>query len=73
MSDNNIIPKEIVLDAESGVEIAWFDYYEGIAYCQHESITQSKKDGDSGFIVCCGEVGVQVTPTQFSMIERRII
>lgn len=69
-------PKEITQDIDTGVNIASFDYYTGIKYAKEKGLQQTTSFSDIGkkthFIVCCGDVMVQVEPTDYPEITRRI-
>lgn len=74
MTGNKIKPKEITKDIDTGLETASFGYYDGIQYCKENNIQQSKTTrwSKSEFIVCCGDVMLEVESTQFPEIERRV-
>lgn len=71
-----IQPKEITQDIDTGQNIASFDYYEGVNYAKENKLNQTTSFNDvskgTHFIVCCGDVMIQVEPSDFSNIKRRI-
>jgi len=70
------IPKEITEDDITAQNIASFDYYTGIKYAESLGLKQSTSftevSNGTHFIVCCGDVMVQVEPTDYPDITRRI-
>lgn len=70
------IPKEITEDIDTSQNIASFDYYTGIKYAESLSLKQTTSFNNvsegTHFIVCCGDVMVQVEPTDYPNITRRI-
>lgn len=75
--NTDILPKEIVYDAEANTEIAWFEYNSGCRLANELGLKQTTNFSDvmnnTHFIVCCGEVGILTNSTQFVDIQRRII
>jgi hypothetical protein len=71
------VPKDITQDSETSANIASFDYYSGIRYCQLLGIKQhthfNAVNDWKHFIVCCGDVMVRVKSTDYPNIERRIL
>lgn len=71
-----LAPKEITQDIDTHINIASFDYYSGIRYCELMDIKQctdfNKVNNGTGFVVCCGDVMVKVEPTDYPTITRRI-
>lgn len=71
-----IVPKEITQDIDTGINVAWFDYYDGIKYAKEKGLKQTASTAEvmqsTHFIVCCGDVMVKVEPTDFPNIKRRI-
>lgn len=70
-------PEDIVLDEESGLQMAHFDYYTGIKFAKERGLKQSCSmsevaDG-THFIVCCGSVMVKVDEDYLPDFPRRII
>ena len=71
------IPENITRDPDSGLEMATFDYYTGIAYAKENGLKQTDdylevRDGRH-YIVFGGDVMVAVTHTDYPEIERRLI
>jgi hypothetical protein len=70
-------PKDINKDADTGIELASFDYYTGIAIAKERGLKQTTSFSDvnksTHFIVCCGDVMLRVQPEEFININRRII
>ncbi len=70
-----MIPKEITIDIDSGIQTASFSYNEGISYAQTKGLKQSVyfRDVRKGthFIVCCGDVMVKVESQDYPNIIRR--
>jgi hypothetical protein len=70
------VPKEITQDIDSDDNIASFDYYSGIRYCELLGIKQcdnfNQVSDGTGFIVCCGDVMVKVKQTDYPDIKRRV-
>lgn len=72
-----IIPKEITINSDNNKHIASFKYHDGIRYINKKGLEQttSFKEVFEGtrFIVCCGDVMVNIEPTDYPEIKRRII
>ena len=70
------IIKEITQDIETGINVASFEYYNGIDYANRKGLEQTThfKEVFAGthFIVCCGDIMVKVEPSDFPDIERRL-
>jgi len=70
------VPKEITQDIDSADNIASFDYYSGVRYCELLGISQcgnfNQVSDGTGFIVCCGDVMVKVKQTDYPDIKRRV-
>jgi hypothetical protein len=70
------VPKEITQDIDTAINIASFDYYSGIRYCELLGIKQcgnfNQVSDGTGFIVCCGDVMVKVKQTDYPDIKRRV-
>lgn len=65
----NILPKEITKDADTGIEIASFDYYEGNRYAKEKGLQFSISFSDvfkyTHFLVCCGNIMIRVNSDMF--------
>jgi hypothetical protein len=74
---NQISPKEITKDCDSGVEYASFSYYDGISLAKENNWKQTTSlkelENVNTFIVCCGDVMIRVVPSMYSSIERRVL
>ncbi len=70
-------PTDITIDSDNEMQTASFDYYSGIYYAKQNELKQTTKFNDvnkgTHFIVCCGDVMVNVKPTDFPDIKRRTI
>jgi hypothetical protein len=71
-------PKEITMDPKGNKQIASFGYYDGLQYVKEKGLKQTTSfkevfNNTRHFIVCCGDVMVNVEPTDFPEIERRVI
>lgn len=75
MDFGNYIPKEITSDKDSqfGFEVASFDYYSGIEVAKLNNLKQRPFVGEGLFMVCCGDVMIEVSSSDFPNITRRII
>lgn len=74
MTITDIQPKEITKDCDTGLEMASFGYYDGIAVAKERGLKQTTSFSEpNGFVVCCGDVMFQVQPTEYTDITRRII
>lgn len=77
ISNNNILPKEITKDCDTGIEYASFSYKDGIRLAKEHNWKQTTSIKElekvNTFIVCCGDVMIRVVPSIYSQIERRII
>lgn len=73
----NLIPKEITIDSDNNKHIASFSYYDGIDYADKKGLKQTISFKEvfekTSFIVCCGNVMVNVESTDYPEIERRVI
>lgn len=71
------IPKEITVDVDTKENIASFDYYTGIRYCELMKLQQSgnfnQVSEGTHFIVCCGDVMVKVSQVDYPQLVRRNI
>lgn len=69
-------PKEITTCCDTGLEVASFDFYEGINAAQSRKLEQTSDFEDvragTHFIVCCGDVMLKVAKDDYPNIERRI-
>lgn len=70
--NNETQPKEITKDCDTKINIASFDYYNGIRVAQKRGLTQSTNISKGNFVVCCGYVMFEIKPNEFPSIERRI-
>lgn len=75
--ENKYEPKDINKDIDTGIELASFDYYTGIAIAKKKGLEQTTSFSDvnagTHFIVCCGDVMFKVNPIEFVHIQRRLI
>ena len=73
----DILPKEITKDADTGIEVASFEYYDGHHYAKENELQFSTSFSDvflyTHFLVCCGDVMLRVKPDMFPELERRVI
>ncbi len=69
-------PKEITKDIDTGAETASFSYNEGISFADDKGLKQTTSFSDvrkgTHFIVCCGDVMINVSPEDYPHIERRM-
>lgn len=72
-----ITPTEITRCVDTETQIASFDYYDGIAYAKKNKLKQAVKINDlykgTHYIVCCGNVMINVTPQDYPEIIRKNI
>lgn len=69
-------PIEITQDIETGINIASFNYYDGINVAEERGLEQTtsfhKVNCSTHFVVCCGDVMFRVHPEEYPEISRRI-
>ncbi len=77
MKDNDLTPKDITKDRDTGIETASFGYYDGIDFARERNLEQSTSFSDvnkgTHFIVCCGDVMLKVKETDFPDTPRRML
>ena len=70
-----IIPNEITRDIDTGQHIAHFSYYDGVKYAKEHNLKQTTSFMDvankTHFIVCCGDVMLRVSETDYPEMKRR--
>ena len=70
-------PTDITTDIDTGVQTASFNYYDGIGYAKEHNLERTMEfslvNKGTHFIVCCGDVMVNVTSSDFTHITRRAI
>lgn len=70
------IPEEITQDIDTNTNMAHFDYYTGIRYAELLGLKQTTNMVDlhdnNHFIVCCGDVMLKVSQSDYPEITRRI-
>jgi len=70
-----IQPKEITRCVDTSMNTASFEYYDGIQYTKEHNLEQttefSEVRNNNKFIVCCGDVMVKVSETDYPNIIRR--
>lgn len=73
----DILPKEITIDTDTEIEIASFDYYDGIKVAKQKNLQQTTYFSDvfanTHFIVCCGDVMIRVESNDYPQLNRRKI
>ena len=74
--NTTIEPTEITQDIDTNINTASFEYYNGIKFAELNNLKQTTSFADvnkgTHFIVCCGDVMVNVLPTHYPDITRRI-
>lgn len=69
-------PKEITQDIDTGVQYASFSYHDGIQLAKENKWKQTTSIRDLNhigyFIVCCGDVMIQVVSVDYPEIPRRV-
>lgn len=77
MNTNQILPKDITKDSDNKREFASFSYYDGIHLAKQNNwkqiTTYINHLSKNEFIVCCGDVIIEVQSTDYPEIERRIL
>lgn len=73
----SIQPIEITINSDNGIQIASFNYYDGLKVIKDRNLTQSTSFTDvfkgSNFIVCCGDIMFKVLEIDYPEIQRRTI